>query len=118
MKKLILIIFCIAGLSFSGVHLFQFIQEQKDQTIVQTPKPAPPLRIIDVDALASRMKKHQDLYEKLRDDSLKVYASLHPNPGADEKRHKPQYVWRHIFGSGTTIIKRGYGKPTGITPGN
>lgn len=35
------------------------------------------LRSIDVDALAARMKKHQDLYKQLRDESLSVYAKTH-----------------------------------------
>jgi len=90
MKKIIVLVLCIAGLGFIGFRIFEYIQEQNAQTVeikkpvhhVAAPKP---LRVLDVDALASRMKKHQDLYKQLRDDSLKVYAKLHPNPSQYDK---------------------------------
>lgn len=45
-----------------------------------TPVPEPPLpRELDVDAMAARMKKNREVYEKLRDDTLAAYAALHPD---------------------------------------
>ena len=87
MKKIFLIIFCIAALSFSGFRFYQFIQDlnlqasgSTESDLADLPKTPKNLRAIDVDFLASRMKNHQELYRQLRDDSLKVYTKLNPTP--------------------------------------
>jgi hypothetical protein len=53
---------------------------------------------IDVDQLAGRMKRNVDVYQKVRDQSLAVYAKLHPSPSAydDDARQAIRlaaYLW-------------------------
>jgi hypothetical protein len=52
------------------------------------PPPRPLKPLPDVDALAARMKKDQDIYQKVRDEALAAYAKVHPTaaPYDDEAR--------------------------------
>ncbi|MGB8355116.1 MAG: hypothetical protein WCD79_14560 [Chthoniobacteraceae bacterium] len=91
MKNLVVIILCLAALGFGAFQLRQYSGIENFQTADQkadppaTPTPAPVLRAIDVDAMAARMKKHQDIYIKLRDESLQTYAKLHPVTSSYDK---------------------------------
>ena len=84
MKNFVIIILCLAALGFGAFQLRQYSGIETFQTADQkteppaAPTPAPVLRAIDVDAMAARMKKHQDIYIKLRDETLQAYAKLHP----------------------------------------
>lgn len=62
-----------------------------------TPAPITP-RKLDVDAMAARMKIHQDVYQRLRDNALRVYATLHPSSMPQDEQARTAirlaaYLW-------------------------
>lgn len=75
-RKIILIILCGCAVSWSGLRIYQNFSEEDAPAFSHDPGPTLPA--IDVDALAARHKKHQDIYQKVRDQSLTVFAKLHP----------------------------------------
>ncbi len=73
----------IAVLVLRAKH--QIPQQQTAAYVVEaapnTTAPAAALKPLpDADVLAARMKWDQDIYQKLRDESLAAYQKLHPNP--------------------------------------
>ena len=92
MKKLLLVLFCLCGLAWGAYQVFPIFKSLYTFENGSSSGPAPgvrnpsldaydpnaPLRAIDVDAMASRMKEYKDIYQKLRDDALAVHARLHP----------------------------------------
>ena len=61
----------------------------------------------DIDALASRMKKNQDLYRKIRDEALAGYAQRNPQPHPYDEKVKTILrlqaylcVWEDFYGEG------------------
>ncbi len=61
----------------------------------------------DIDALASRMKKNQDLYQKIRDEALAGYAQRNPQPHPYDEKVKTLLrleaylcVWEDFYGEG------------------
>jgi len=108
MKK-ILVLFCLCGLSWGVYQVFPIFKslytlengspDQPAPAVAQSvPDPQVSLRTIDVDAMAARMRKYQDIYRKLRDDSLAVYAKLHPTATKHDKEAETAirlacYLW-------------------------
>jgi hypothetical protein len=71
------------------------------------PPPPPLLPPVDVDALAARMKSHQDIYQKLRDDTLAAYTKRHPGQHSYDdlarmtlKLASYLWVWDDYYGEG------------------
>ena len=62
---------------------------------------------IDVDVLASREKKYQDLYPKIRDDALNTYAQAHPgsHPYDDDAKKLIKLV-TYPLSSGETLTEK------------
>jgi hypothetical protein len=79
MKKFILVLFCLGALGWSAFRIFNQFLVVNSAVIEETEEEnSVPLRALDVDALAARLPKYQELYQKLRDDSFAAYAKLHP----------------------------------------
>ena len=81
--------------------------------ISSTPPPAPPpppptlQPLPDIDALAARMKKNQDIYQKVRDEALAAYAAKNPASQPYDEEAKATLrlaaylsVWDDYYGEG------------------
>ncbi len=69
----------------------------------------------DIDAMASRMKKDQDLYRKIRDEALAGYAQRNPQPHPYDEKVKTVLrlqaylcVWADFYGEGLWQRGNGY----------
>jgi hypothetical protein len=76
-------------------------------TAVARPKPLALKNLPDIDVLAARMKHDQDVYQRIRDEILAVYAKRHPvaQPYDDEARMALRLiayltVWNDYYGEG------------------
>lgn len=88
MKKYLYIIPVVALICFAAYYYHLHYQlpgeeaEQSSPAVFTNQERV--ARKIDVDAMAGRMKSHQDIYKRLRDESLKVYAARRPAGRYDE----------------------------------
>jgi tetratricopeptide (TPR) repeat protein len=116
MKRTVPIILCVFALCFTA-YSFYYYTKPADPTLdagktateaaSQTPfKQIALARTLDVDAMAARMKEHQDVYKRLRDASLKAYAARHP-PGRFDTINAQQirmaaylWTWGDFYGEG------------------
>lgn len=85
-KKIILIVFCVGAWTLFGWGVYRYQQNKEAENNsaiceeVASPSSSSPLKLmpLNVDEMAARLKKNQDLYQKLRDQSLSAFAKLHP----------------------------------------
>ncbi len=96
------------GLGFAFLIGGYFLYLRYFSAPAQTSSPPSARRApIDVDALASRMKSRQDIYQQLRDQALAVYGEQNPgthsyDPQAKEAIQLAAYlwVWGDFYGEG------------------
>jgi hypothetical protein len=105
MKKFLMVFACCALLCGSGYRIYLFFTPS-EEPLTESVKNKP-LRSLDVDAMAARLNKNQESYQKLRDESLAVYAQLHPVPSSRDLRAKTAirlaaylWVWDDFYGEG------------------
>lgn len=132
MKKSVFVVLWIAALCIGGFLYYQhylrpeFVQSSRaadSSSPAETPVPVK-LRQLDVDTMAARMKTGQDVYKRLRDDSLKAYAKMHPVAGPHDASAQTSirlaaylWVWDDYYGEGLwqtlrqSMPKNGAGDP-------
>ena len=124
MKKILFCIFCLilGALIVGGCYVGYFILWPQKPALIPVDGVAAATQqpLIQVDALAARMRQRQEVYQKLRDEALDVYAKRHPGQHSYDDLAKTTlrlasylWVWNDYYGEGLRRILDNYANRLG-----